>query len=172
MENTLAKTASAFDPTAKTNLFDYIGFYAPDAMLLLTGILLLNRVKFLAVYILFYFVNHWVNRILKDTIRQPRPSGSRPLIGEKYPKTSFGMPSYHSQKIWFAITFLYLVKANIYLWIGGLFIAFLTMYQRWKYRAHSITQLAVGAVLGASIANLGYYLANLYLTSLHLKSAY
>jgi hypothetical protein len=162
MDN-LVKTTTLLNPIAKTNVFDYIGFYAPDAVAVIVGILLLNQVKFLAVYILFFFINQWINRTLKDNIKQPRPTGSRPLVGESYPKTSYGMPSYHAQKIIFAITFLYLVKQNVHFLLVGLFIAGLTIFQRWKYRAHSVAQLATGAALGASIAYFGYFITNQYL---------
>jgi membrane-associated phospholipid phosphatase len=152
----IAKSAVLLDPTANKNVFDYIGFYGPDAVLVMVGILLLGHIKFLAAYVLFYFVNRFVNRILKDTIKQPRPTGSRPIIGESYGKHSYGMPSYHAQKISFAIVFLYLVQANMYWVIAGLAVAALTIYQRWKYRAHSLPQLATGVALGAIVANFGY----------------
>jgi membrane-associated phospholipid phosphatase len=154
---------------AKT--FDYIGFYAPDALSLLAGILLFNQVKFLAVYIVFFFLNQFVNRSLKEYIKQPRPSGSRSLVGETYGKGSYGMPSYHSQKIWFVTIFLYLVKQNVHLLIFCLAAAAITMYQRWSYRAHSIPQLAVGAGLGASMAAFAYWISNQYLRQIKGKPA-
>jgi membrane-associated phospholipid phosphatase len=151
------------DPTAKTSVFDYIGFYAPNALSLLVAVLLLNQLKYLAVFVIFFFVNHYVNHSLKEYIRQPRPTGSRPLVDESYDRTNYGMPSYHSQMIWFVTVFLYLVKRNVRWLIAFVAIAFLTMYQRWKYKAHSITQLAAGGALGTGIAFLAYSLTNAYL---------
>jgi membrane-associated phospholipid phosphatase len=159
MDN-IAKSADILNPFANKNIFDYIGFYAPRASIIIVALLLLNQIKFLVAFIVFYFVNHWVNQFLKDIIKQPRPSGSRPIIGEVYDRKSYGMPSYHSQKIWFAVVFLYLVKHNIHLLIAGIFFALITMYQRWKYRAHSIEQLFMGAALGSSIAFIGVKIAN------------
>jgi membrane-associated phospholipid phosphatase len=159
----IAKSAELLDPTSKKNIFDYIGFYAPRASIIIVILLLLNQLKFLVAFILFYFINHWVNQFLKESIKQPRPNGSRPIIGEVYDRKSYGMPSYHSQKIWFAVVFVYLVKHNIHLLIIGIFVALITMYQRWKYRAHSIEQLAIGALLGAGIAYIGVEITNMYL---------
>jgi len=159
----IAKSTQLLDPTASTNVFDYIGFYAPQITIIVVAISLLNRVKFLAAFLLFYFVNYWVNQGLKEWIRQPRPNGSRALVGERYGRGSYGMPSYHSQKIWFAITFLYLVKGNPYWLIAGLVVASLTMYQRWKYKAHSLQQLGTGAVVGIAVAWCGYSLTQMYL---------
>ena len=37
------------------------------------------------------------------------------------------------------------------------------MYQRWKYRRHTLEQLGVGAVLGMFVAYGGYYMTKQYL---------
>jgi 4-hydroxybenzoate polyprenyltransferase len=61
------------------------------------------------------------------------------------------------------VTFLYLVKESPTWLLIGLFIAGLTVYQRLKYKRHTIEQLCVGAILGIMIAYGGFYITKKYL---------
>ena len=69
----------------------------------------------------------------------------------------YGMPSAHAQSVFMSLTFLYLVKESPAWLLGELFIAGLTVYQRWKYNRHTLEQLGVGALLGSLVAYVGYY---------------
>ena len=72
---------------------------------------------------------------------------------EKYKNEErFGMPSGHAQSIFFSIVYLYNLKHSIPLLFSNLFIASLTLYQRWKYRRHTVEQLASGSVIGGLFA--------------------
>jgi membrane-associated phospholipid phosphatase len=72
---------------------------------------------------------------------------------EKYKNEErFGMPSGHAQSIFFSIVYLYNLKHSIPLLFSNLFIASLTLYQRWKYRRHTVEQLATGSAIGGLFA--------------------
>jgi membrane-associated phospholipid phosphatase len=73
---------------------------------------------------------------------------------------TYGYPSGHAQLALYALTFLGGVLWSHRLGLGGgwgwwwyvyvmcIFVACVTLYQRWKYRRHTVEQLWVGAVLG------------------------
>jgi membrane-associated phospholipid phosphatase len=146
---------------------DLIGFHGPIIAAVITLTSLFYQKPFLYAFILFSILNYVINGLLKSSIREPRPSGSIPihdLDKEDGNKTSFGMPSGHAQLIFFSTTFLYLVKKNTYLLLFELFLCALTLYQRWKYRKHSVQQLLVGSGVGAGFAYGAYSLTHYYLT--------
>jgi len=76
----------------------------------------------------------------------------------------YGMPSGHSQLAFGLVTYSYLVKQSTMNMIGGMFIISLTLYQRWKYKRHSIEQLGIGAVVGILVAYIGYTLITMGIT--------
>jgi len=144
------------------SVFDYAGFYGPLILFAMVCVILFNQPKYLVVYLLFAYISNKLNHIIKHWVKQPRPSTPRSIVGEKYGH-GFGMPSNHTQSVFFALTFVYLVKRCMYILLFGLFIAALTVTQRFKYKAHTITQLCVGAGLGVGLAGSVYYVMQQYL---------
>ena len=76
------------------------------------------------------------------------------------------MPSGHAQSSMFSLTYLYLVKQSPSWLLIELFIAILTLYQRWNYRRHTIQQLFVGSVVGIVFAYISFVISKRYLRTL------
>jgi len=114
----------------------------------------------------FYFINDAINQLCKITIKQERPADGKKIINEPYfSADKYGMPSRHSESAFFSCFYLFLVKGDVNVLIFELFICALTLYQRIKYRQHTIEQLCVGSILGISVASIGYFLTNRYIIS-------
>ena len=145
---------------------DMIGFFGPIILLMLNIWQLCGNGIYSTISLVVFFINMCINKILKVWIREPRPSGGQSMItSEDYGGIEqYGMPSAHSQSAFCSVTFLYLVKHSVISLIGGLSIASLTLYQRWKYRRHSIEQLGVGAMVGILVAYISYTLTTKIIT--------
>jgi len=125
---------------------------------------LFSQPKYNWVYIFFIVVNDILNRGLKLMFREPRPEGRIPFSKhESYTGASkYGMPSGHAQSIGFSLMYLWLVRSMDPTWILSSFIGSLTLYQRWKYRNHSIIQLFVGFFCGCGFAWLIWWAGTKY----------
>jgi membrane-associated phospholipid phosphatase len=147
-------------------ILDGIGFYAPYILFFIIIIYGWNRKVYLSGYVIFFVANTFLNRLLKLTFREPRPSDYQ-IYDTYFEKTTngeeFGMPSGHAQSAAFSITFLYLLTRSIPLLITTIFIAALCVYQRWKYRRHTIKQLVSGLFTGSIFGSISYYLITKYL---------
>ena len=125
-----------------------IGFLGPIILCCVVVYLLWNQMM-LYVYLIGCVLNYILNQILKVMWKQPRPGEGTPIMNESYYGIDkYGMPSCHAQTIWFSFPFLY-VYGYVTLWLG---IIGLTLYQRWKYRQHSVEQLFVGSLVGIVVA--------------------
>lgn len=137
------------------NIIETIGYEGPNISLAITSLALLDQKKYLVSFVLFYFVEYYLNGALKRIIKQPRPEGFLGMNDTGVYDTAtekYGMPSGHSSAVWYSTVFLWLVKKSPNLLILELAICFNTMYQRWSFKKHSIEQLAVGMLLGGSVA--------------------
>jgi len=152
-------------------ILDTIGHEGPMITFFITFLNLLSQKKYLLSYVVCIFINHYLNTILKLTIREPRPGQKREpdegfvknLVGNQDPD-NFGMPSYHAQSTFFSTTFLYLVQKNPVMLFLELVVCCLTLYQRYKYKRHNRRQLTVGALVGVGFAFLCFTLTNQYLS--------
>lgn len=146
------------------SIMDGIGFFGPMILLGTSIIKLRTQQPYLVGYLLFFIINVLVNKILKSIIKQPRPSNGKSIINESYDGADiYGMPSAHAQSVFYSMTFLYLVKKDYLLLLFESFVSFLTLYQRWSYKRHTIEQLGVGSIVGLVIAYIGIYLTQQYL---------
>jgi membrane-associated phospholipid phosphatase len=136
--------------------FDYIGYYGPIVLLVIAIMLLINKTKIITLYILFFIINILLNGVIKITIREPRPNGNK--LFNEFENTEgteqYGMPSGHAQSVAYTATFLYLFTKSPDIFMGACFIGAITIYQRYKYKRHSILQLLAGATIGALVAGL------------------
>lgn len=151
-------------------IIDRIGFYGPTINFIIGFISLLKQPKYLSGYLVFTSMNYILNGILKMTFKEARPSGRILLYegeDELYKNASeYGMPSGHAQSVFFALTYVYLVKHSLYTFILELSVALLTCYQRWKYRRHTISQILVGTLLGVLFGGLSFSLTKKYIESI------
>jgi len=140
--------------------FDFIGFWAPFILFSLSVIHLWNTRFYLYLYILLFFANSGLNRLLKILFRQKRPDNGQSFVGESYLGNDFyGMPSGHAQSVFLSTTFVFLVKRSIWWLIFELGISATTLIQRWKYNRHTVMQLVVGSIVGTVFAAFGYILS-------------
>jgi len=135
-------------------VFDTIGFYGPIILFFIVIYYLWKRNTYLIVYILSFGINMYINKFLKIIFRQARPENPIPFSKlEKYKnEEQFGMPSGHAQSVFFSLVYLYQLNHSFTILISNLFIAVLTLYQRAKYRRHTLEQLAWGSIVGTLFA--------------------
>jgi len=147
-------------------IIDACGFFGP-AILFFTSIMLLFQKKnLLYIYISGYLLNSLINIILKGIIKQKRPEEDEHLFniwlnnGMKHDRhwyDRFGMPSGHSQDVFYSTAFIFLSLKNTNWLIFYLLISLNTLYQRVKYKNHTVLQVIVGAIVGLLIGALLYY---------------
>jgi membrane-associated phospholipid phosphatase len=142
-------------------LFDGIGFYGPIIIIIIIGFVLWKQQKYMWAYFIGVVINNYLNRYLKSIFKEERPKN--PISFSKYEKydsvESYGMPSGHASAIGFSLIYLLLVKPTS-VWLPiCVFIGILTIYQRWKYRRHTIEQVFYGCVIGSICGWIVYSLA-------------
>jgi membrane-associated phospholipid phosphatase len=156
---------------------DLIGFYGPWIQGLLNITQLITQKYYLIGYIVFAYINIFINKWLKLHYKEARPAETEehglpikirdPDIFGMPNADIYGFPSGHAQQLVYSVFYLYFVKRSTLLLIGGLFLTTLTVYQRWKFKRHSIKQLSVGSAVGLLLGYIGYFI-----TSRVIKSVY
>ena len=142
-------------------IFDYLGFFGPLLLFCISLWKLSTRPPFLYGYLGLFLASTIINKVLKLLFREPRPEGGKTIVGEPYEGAdAYGMPSGHAQSVCFSATYLYLTTKDL-LWLTlELFVVTLTVLQRWKYKNHSFSQLAVGSLVGTFLGYYGYQMMN------------
>jgi membrane-associated phospholipid phosphatase len=140
---------------------DGMGFYGPLIVIFIILFALRNQPKYMWVYVIAIFANNYLNRWFKSLFLEERPKN--PIQFSKYETykdvESYGMPSGHASAIGFSIIYLLLVKSHS-IWLPiCIFIGILTMYQRVKYRRHTVEQVCTGAITGGICGWIAYSLA-------------
>ena len=142
--------------------FNSIGFFGELIMVFLVTGLLSNRTIDLTVYYIGLVFSQLLNRILKPVLKGTRPSNPiKFLASEHFTKKSntYGMPSGHSQSVFYSLTYLYFVLGKFYPWLCfASIIGIATIIQRWVHHNHTILQLFAGAVLGSLFGYSVFYL--------------
>jgi len=141
-----------------SEFFYSLGFFGELIMVFLVTALLWNRIGGtgdLLIYFIGLIVNQVFNRLLKPLLKSPRPSDPiKFLASEHFMKNSnaYGMPSGHSQSVFFSLTYLYFVIGKFYPWLCfASLIGFATICERYIYHNHTLMQLFVGALVGTVI---------------------
>ena len=100
-----------------------------------------DKYKFVLLVLLCFILN----TILKNLIKSPRP-----ISNDKYGELQkYGMPSGHSQIIWFIL--FYKPKKDLQHLIGFI-IALLSSYQRIITKNHYLDQVIIGSIIGIILA--------------------
>jgi len=145
---------------------DYIGYYSPVILLLISTILLRNSCNYLKYFLYGYIGTNIFNIFLKGLIQDPRPSKDIKILelaiknGHRLSFDKYGMPSGHAQTCGFSLAFIALVFNDPYLTTAYGVISMITMYQRYVYNNHTIMQLIVGFVIGLLTGVFIYYMGN------------
>lgn len=143
-----------------TLFMDTIGFYGPLVIAGCVVIILTKRPTYIALYILFLWLNSELNKLLKLWFREERPSNPIHFSSvEKYSGVQFyGMPSGHAQSVGFSVVFLSVLEGYYSWWLYIIAaIMGLTCIQRWKYRRHTVEQIIVGLFFGGTFARIVLY---------------
>jgi len=155
-----------------------IGYFSEIIMILIVFYLLISSkyYEYLGIYVLGFYVNTILNTTLKHIIREPRPTNPiKFLANEHFSKHSYGMPSGHSQSVFYSMAYIYLVLSRItqapfskfaYLFILFGMIGLIMIFERLHFHNHTMLQLAFGAGIGSGIAYLTFVVKD-YFTSLH-----
>jgi len=158
-------------------ILDIIGYLGPQILCFLSIILLFKKWNTLSLYLVGYFSNIIITYILKGIIQEPRPTEDKKLFniellhGSGYNQWSgngqgsgkrigfdrYGCPSGHASSVVYSSVFLYLVLQNPKILVTYLLVSLVTMYQRVKYKNHSIHQVIIGAVVGFFSAFVIYF---------------
>ncbi len=151
--------------------FQKVGEFAPIFLVFLSGYLLWKKENLLFYYIIGIVLSSILNFIIKIIIKQPRPSADLKLFNiamknGKYlifkdgmPYDLFGMPSAHSQMIWFSTIFIYLSLKNTKISLIYILFCIITMLQRYYFNHHTISQVIVGSFVGSIFAYFIFYMA-------------
>lgn len=154
--------------------FDFIyavGYFGDLLAGLVSIFILLGNWGYLASYLILFLLDVFINKLLKNAIKQLRPPNPIKFLNkDRFVKSKrpFGMPSGHSENVFFSLTFIYLFFHRINAWIILLgVIGIITMYQRYTFHNHTITQLIMGAIVGSVFGYLAYKLTT---TIINLRS--
>jgi membrane-associated phospholipid phosphatase len=156
-------------------LFYYIGNNGPFILSICSLLLLKNKRTFFDFYLFGIIANMFLNPWLKIIIKQPRPSVDQKTfdLAMKHMKNTnylnlisydsvLGMPSGHSQSVFFTTAFMYFVFRNQYpnLIAFYLLITIITIVQRVYYKFHTVNQIIVGGLIGILFSYLIYDIAS------------
>ena len=152
-----------FFSTFLENGIDTIGFSGPTLLLLSTIYLVSNKKTFISIYLVGFVFNIILNFFAKGLIQQPRPTENKRLFnleilkGDRISYDRYGMPSGHTQSVFYSTIFVYLVLRNKSVTTIYLLVSCMTLYQRIKYEDHTILQVIIGSLTGAFMGYLVYH---------------
>jgi membrane-associated phospholipid phosphatase len=137
-----------------SKMIDHIGFNGPILLFVLSAILLRNKRRTMFIYIVGSIINVLINYFLKMTIKEPRPIEDNielewiNMRNKREDVDKYGMPSGHAQMVWFSTVFVFCVLKD-YTWLFlFLLISLNTVFQRFHYNNHTLTQLLIGSIIG------------------------
>jgi membrane-associated phospholipid phosphatase len=153
------------------NSFHFIGSNGPIILFILSILLLFKKQNLLFYYIIFFLFGEIFNVFLKGIIQQSRPSidkktfdlmmknKDRFIMRKGLPYDIFGMPSGHSQSVFYSTIFIYLALQNVKITFLYLLISIITICQRVVYTHHTVLQVIAGSLVGLLIGFISYNLS-------------
>ena len=152
-------------PINLTNITHLVGYLAPTIMLVITILLLRNKINYLTFFFYGYITNIVVNSLLKWFLKEPRPVNDWKILelGITHTKRigfdKYGMPSGHAQHCGFVLAFTTLVFQNPLITSSYSILSLICLYQRYLYQNHTIGQIIIGFIVGLIIGYLFYKMA-------------
>lgn len=145
------------------SVFEIFGIYGFYGLVLYASYRLFYRKPYLFGFWLCLFLNTQLVGLLKNLIKEPRPNADfkeRFMVYSKY-----GMPSGHAQLYTYTMTYYWFTQkpASIHETLALLFFYCITVLERYVNNKHSISQLAVGTLLGACTGYASYLFVHYYL---------
>jgi membrane-associated phospholipid phosphatase len=149
-----------------------IGYFSEIIIALVVIYALNKNLLDISIFIFFFFLSGYSNTLFKSFIKQPRPDEPKKfLYSEHFSRVNkvYGMPSGHSQNVFYSITYLYLIAKDGMYWLQlGLVLATLMVYERWTFHNHTLLQLFAGAITGIILGLVVYSIRNKVYSSLIL----
>jgi membrane-associated phospholipid phosphatase len=141
-----------------------LGYYGPLILIVMNIYALWDQFFWICAYLVFIVINMYLNKALKLIIKEPRPENWKRFVSmEKLEnEEQYGMPSGHAQSVTFSLIYCFLITHSFeYLYVM-LFIAVLTLYQRYSNRNHTALQLLIGSIIGCIFAYIVVYILRCY----------
>ena len=139
-----------------TDFLFAIGYFSEIIILLVVIYVLRHNHLDEVFFIVFFFLSGLMNTFLKEWIKEDRPKNVvKYLYSENisYTKKIYGMPSGHSQNVFFSLFYLFLSTHQQIYWLElGVVLTALMFYERWAFHNHTLLQLSMGAVVGVFLA--------------------
>jgi membrane-associated phospholipid phosphatase len=139
--------------------------HAPITLLFVVVVfsLLQNRSQEAARLTLFFVLSHLINELIKRSLRHSsltcihRPQGFDPhTCGVSSDTANLGMPSGHTQAMFFLATYVTLARSSLKMPVAGCvllwLLAFAVAYGRVHYECHTHFQVVMGALIGTAWA--------------------
>ena len=134
-------------------LIIYDGFFGSERDLLVLG-------KQILLVFSWNVMNLWLNGILKGLIKEPRPEKMIKINQhDEEDSRQYGMPSGHAQIAANNLVFIALLLHNDTIIALSILQTLTTIYQRYSFRMHSVSQLLAGTAVGGIS---GYVLYKIY----------
>jgi len=144
------------------NLFYAVGYFGDTISFFIICILIFNKFIFFIFYIIFFIINIYINNYLTNKIKQKNPPHPiKFLESDTFSKKRYGMPSFHSQNIFFSIGYVYFILNNFIWRVVLLLIGFFVIYERYVFRDHTMEQLIYGALLGLILGYIFYFIVKM-----------
>jgi membrane-associated phospholipid phosphatase len=152
-----------------------IGFFSEFIMPIMVIYLLYSKWFSISIFFVGYIINALCNIVLKGLLHGRRPTNPTAfLANEKFNKTGpqqYGMPSGHSQNVFYCIAYLYSSIPKQIDWILLSFIiGILTILERYVFHNHTIGQLIVGAIVGFVIGSVSFSIGKYIQKDYHIPS--
>jgi membrane-associated phospholipid phosphatase len=144
-------------------LIDTIGYLGPQLLFFSSIYFLFDKLTFLSVYFVGFFLNILLNVILKSLIQEPRPTEDKRLFNlellnkKRIGHDRYGMPSGHAEGVFYSTAFIFLTLKNKWIGLSYLLISLITSYQRVEYKNHTFKQVLIGGIIGTFMGFFFYY---------------
>jgi membrane-associated phospholipid phosphatase len=143
-----------------------IGYSAPLIMLVVSTLILRNRMITLKIFGFGYILNGILNALLKYVFKEPRPTNDWKIlqIGIAHNKRigfdKYGMPSGHAQHCGYILAFMTLAVNDPYVTGSFVILSVICLYQRYLYQNHTIFQIIIGFITGIGMGYLLYHVCS------------
>lgn len=148
------------------NFFYAIGFFGEIIMIFLVCALIRHEMFYLLFYVVGIVLSSNINFLLKSYFKELRPNNPVKFLdtdnfSKSKTSTAYGMPSGHSQAVFFSIAYLWLTLHDTFLLQATSLIGISTVFERWYFHNHTLNQMFVGGIVGSLFALLTVYIREL-----------
>ena len=146
-------------------LIDLLAYNVPLLLFFVACFFLSTKPIYLITYLIGFVINIGINSFSKAVIQEPRPSDDKHILNpakthlKRYSFDKYGMPSGHAQGAFYTVSFLFFSLKQNFLSLVCFLLSLLTLFQRVKYKNHTVPQVVVGSVVGFSVGYLFYLMA-------------